>query len=404
MASASGRARWFAESSTPKKAGQGPELVVLEVRVALAGDDERVEVRALRDAGAVAEGLLDEGDVEADGVADERRVTDELEHLPRGLCRARGALDVLVGDAVHLVADDRPAGVDQRGPLVGDPAALDADRGDLDEVRHLGIRAGRLDVHDDELAARLRHVGELEHGVREGLEVREELRLADERLELVLELDERQQRPLGEQDRLGHHVLGEDLDPRLDHHDGVAGARDHEVEVGVREVGVGGVEDELPVDPADAHGADGALERDLADGQRGGRGDRAQDVRVVLLVRREDRDHDLDVVLVALGEEGADRAVREPGREGRGLGHPAFALDEAAGDLAGRVHPLLELDGEREEVETGPRLAAVGRPEDEGVAVAKGDGAAGKAGKLAGLERERSTAELDLERGGCGHV
>ena len=125
---------------------------------------------------------------------------------------------------------------------------------------------------------------------------------------------------------------------------------------------------------------------------------------VVLLVRRQDRDHDLDVVLVALGEQRADRAVGEAGGEGRGLGHPALALDEAARDLAGRVHPLLEVDGEREEVETGPRLGAVGGPEDEGVAVADGDGAAGEAGELAGLERERSTAELDLERGGSGHV
>ena len=49
-----------------------------------------------------------------------------------GLGRGRGALDVLVRDAVHLVADDRAAGIDERGPAVGDLAALDPDRGDLD--------------------------------------------------------------------------------------------------------------------------------------------------------------------------------------------------------------------------------------------------------------------------------
>ena len=384
--------------------GQGPELVVLEVRVALAGDDQRVEERALRDAGAVAEGLLDERDVEADGVADEGGVADELEDLARGLGRARGARDVRVGDAVHLVADDPAAGVHERGPRVGDLAALDPDRGHLEQVGHLRVGAGRLDVHDDEFAARLRQVGEREDGVRHGLEVRDQLLLADELAQPVLDLDERQQGPLCEQDGLGHHVLGEDLDARLDHHDGVAGAGDDEVELRVLQLGVGRVEDELAVDPADPHGADGALERDLADRQRGRRGDGAEDVRVVLLVRRQDRDDELDVVLVALGEERADRAVREAGREGRGLRHPAFALDEAAGDLAGRVHPLLELDREREEVETGPRQAAVGRPENEGVAVAERDCAAGQTGELAGLEGEGSSAELDLERGGCGHV
>jgi hypothetical protein len=56
-------------------------------------------------------------------------------------------------------------------------------------------------------------------------------------------------------------------------------------------------------------------ERDLADRQRGRRGDRAEDVGLVLLVRREDRDDELDVVLVALGEQRADRAVGQARRE-----------------------------------------------------------------------------------------
>ncbi len=100
----------------PEEVGQRPELVVLEIRVALAGDHERVQVAALGDAGAVAERLLEERDVEADRVADELCVADEVEHLAGGLGRARSALDVLVGDAVHLVADDRAPGVDERGP------------------------------------------------------------------------------------------------------------------------------------------------------------------------------------------------------------------------------------------------------------------------------------------------
>ena len=404
VASASGRARWLSLSSTPKKLASVAELVVLEVRVALAGDDQRVEVAALLDAGAVAERGLEERDVEAHRVADEQRVAHEVERLAGGLGRGRGALDVLVGDAVHLVADDRPARVHEGGPAVGDLAALDADRGDLDEVGHLRVRAGGLDVDDDELGARLRQLGEREHGVGGGLEVRQALGLADLLAQLLLEVDERRDRPVGEHDRLGHHVLGQDLDARLDHHDRVAGAGDDEVELRLDELARGRVEDELAVDVADVDGADRALERDLADRQRRGRGDRAEDVELVLVVRREGRDDDLDVVLVALGEQRADRAVGEARRERRGLGGAALALDEAAGDLAGRVHPLLEVDGEREEVETGAGLGAVRGPEDHRVAVAGGDGAAGVAGETAGLEDQLTAAELDLERGGSGHV
>ena len=91
--------------------------------------------------------------------------------------------------------------------------------------------------------------------------------------------------------------------------------------------------------------------------------------------------HDLDVVLVALGEQRPDRPVGQAGGEDRGLGRARLALDEAARDLARGVHPLLEVDREREEVEAGPRIRAVGRAEDHRVAVANGDGAAGEQGE-----------------------
>ena len=117
----------------------------------------------------------------------------------------------------------------------------------------------------------------------------------------------------------------------------------------------------------------------------------------VLLVRREDGDHELDVVLVALGEERPDRPVRLAGGEDRVLRRTGLALDEAAGDLARRVHPLLEVDGEREEVEAGSRLRTVGGAEHHGVAVPDGDGAAGEPRELAGLDGQRATTELRLE-------
>jgi hypothetical protein len=70
-------------------------------------------------------------------VADEQRVAGEVERLARRLGRARGARDIDVLDAVDLVAEDRPAGVDERRPAVRDPAAADLDRGDLHEVGQL---------------------------------------------------------------------------------------------------------------------------------------------------------------------------------------------------------------------------------------------------------------------------
>ena len=73
----------------PEEPGEVAELVALgPVRIALAGEDQRVEVLARLEAEAVAEGLLEEAEVEADVVADERGVTDELQELLGSVLRA----------------------------------------------------------------------------------------------------------------------------------------------------------------------------------------------------------------------------------------------------------------------------------------------------------------------------
>ncbi|GIW20188.1 MAG: hypothetical protein KatS3mg065_0484 [Chloroflexota bacterium] len=363
----------------------------------LPGDDEGVEVAAVLEAEAVAEGGLEEGDVEADVVADDEGVPGEGEEPLGGLPWARGAADVGVGEAVELGSDDGPARVDEGREAVDDLAPPDPDGADLDEVVEGDVGPGRLDVDDDELPTGRHGVDEGEDRAGAGLEVRDPLRLADGPDELLLDVDEGLEGPVTEEDGLGHDVLGDDLRPGLDHHDGVAGARHDEVDLRVLELADRRVDDELAADPADPDGPDGPQEGDLADRQGGRGGDGAEDVGVVLLIRREDGDDDLDVVPVALREEGPDRSVRQPGGEDRSLRGSRFALDEAARDLAGGVHPLLEVDGEGEEVEPRPGVGAVRRPEDDGIAVADGDRAAGEEGHLAGLDGEGPAADGRFE-------
>ena len=54
--------------------------------------------------------------------------------------------------------------------------------------------------------------------------------------ELLLEVDDRLERAVAEQDGLGHHVLGQELGAGLDHHDRVAGAGDDQVELRLLEL------------------------------------------------------------------------------------------------------------------------------------------------------------------------
>ena len=69
----------------------------------------------------------------------------------------------------------------------------------------------------------------------------------------------------------------------------------------------------LALDQADADAGDGAVERDVRNGEGGRGADDGADGRIVDLVGGEDVDDDLDVVAVILREEGPQGAVGQAG-------------------------------------------------------------------------------------------
>ena len=92
-------------------------------------------------------------------------------------------------------------------------------------------------------------------------------------------------------------------------------AGDDELEGRLVALLVGGVRHPLAVaGEGDAHGADGAVERDARDHQRGRGGVDGQHVVRVLLVGADDGADDLGLVAVALGEATAAAGGRSGGR------------------------------------------------------------------------------------------
>ena len=225
-----------------------------------------------------------------------------------------------------------------------------------------------------------------------------DLLLAGELAQLVLRGAELLDRAVRDVERVEDLGLGDLVRARLDHEDGLVGAGDDEVEVAVAlgEVDLARVDDEVALDLADAHRADGRRERDRRDHQRrGGAVHREDVVRVVVVDRQRDAD-ELRLVAPVLGEQRAQRPVDHAGGE-RALGaRAALALEERAGDLARGVHALLDVDREGQEV----RVAEVahGRgAEDHGVALADDDGAGGLLGHLARLEGDLAAGDLDRD-------
>jgi hypothetical protein len=114
---------------------------------------------------------------------------------------------------------------------------------------------------------------------------------------------------------------------------------------------------------------------------------------VVVVDRERDRDQ-LRLVAPALGEQRAQRAVDHAGDQRRLLAGAALALEERAGDLARGVHPLLDVDGERHEVDVA-QVPGSGGAEDTGVAGGDEDGSGGLLGQATRLEVDLRAADLD---------
>ena len=157
-----------------------------------------------------------------------------------------------------------------------------------------------------------------------------------------------------------------------------------------------GLSDELAVDEADADGADRAEERQRREHQRRGGAVDAKDVVGRDHVRAEDGADHLHLVAEALRPQRPDRPVDHPCREDGALGRAPLTLEEAARDLAGGVHPLLDVDGEREEVCALARLGApLGCGEHHRVASADDDGAVRLLREMAGFEADLLVPDLD---------
>ncbi|GAB1412061.1 hypothetical protein MASR1M97_07970 [Candidatus Desulfobacillus denitrificans] len=186
-----------------------------------------------------------------------------------------------------------------------------------------------------------------------------------------------------------HDVLGQLLRLGLDHQHGGSGAGDDQVEPAVLELRDRRAQHVLAIDVADAGGADRPVEGNAGEGQRGGDADHGRDVGVDLGVARQHGGDHLHVVVEAVREERADRAIDQAGGEYLLLGRTALALEEAAGNAAGGIHLLHVIDGQREEILAGLRLlGGDDGGENDGLVHVDQDGAVGLARDFAGLQRD----------------
>ena len=226
--------------------------------------------------------------------------------------------------------------------------------------------------------------------------------------QLFLQLDQVLDVHLGHVETLGEGFLGDlgrarlGIAPggggaaRLDHHDGHIAVVElatghHHLEGRLLALLVGGMGNPLTGgSESQTHRPDGRKERDAGHHQRGRGAVDDEHVVGVDLVRPHDRGHDVDLVAEALREVGPQRPIGEAAGQDGAVGGSALTTKEAAGDLAGGVHALFHVHGQREEVHPlAYRLGRGGGHQHVGAADAADHGGVGLAGELAGLQGEQ---------------
>ncbi len=142
---------------------------------------------------------------------------------------------------------------------------------------------------------------------------------------------------------------------------------------------------------------DRAEERDAGQRQRRRATDQCDDVGVVLQVVAEHGGHHLDFIAEVFRKQRPDRPVDQAGLQHLGLGWPAFALEEAAGNFAGGERLFLVIDRQREKVlprSRGPYPD--GRAQHDRVAVAGHDRAISLTGDLTRLQDQLAPSPVEF--------
>ncbi len=204
-----------------------------------------------------------------------------------------------------------------------------------------------------------------------------------------------QPEPVGGGAGLDHH----DVDPAL----GVATTGDGQFEHRLLEVCMGREGDPLALLESHPDSADRAIEGDGAHAESRRGAVQGHYVEGVLLVDGETGDDHLGLTAESVGEGRAKGAVDQTtGQDGLFRGS-ALTSEERAGDLPCGVHPLFEIDGEREEIDAlSHRLVCGGGYQHLGTAESGDHGSVGLSGKFAGAQDELFAADGPLY-GDFGH-
>ena len=151
---------------------------------------------------------------------------------------------------------------------------------------------------------------------------------------------------------------------------------------------------------ANPHSAHRAVEGDIRQPQRRARGVDANNVGIVLFVRRKHQRNHLGLIAEALGKQRANRPIDLAASQHFALARPAFALDKSAGNASAGISVLAVVHGQGEKIDAFAGIGGSYRGcQYYGIALAHQRGTGGLLGHPSGFKMQLLAAgKLD------GHV
>ena len=136
----------------------------------------------------------------------------------------------------------------------------------------------------------------------------------------------------------------------FNHQDSVLGAGNSQIQLGNSCLLHGGVDDKLTINQAYTHTGDGAFEGNIRNGQSAGSAYHSRHIRCVVRIYGNCGSNDLNVVVIALREHGANRTVNQAAGQNSLLAGTTLTFNKTTGDLAHSVHLFFKINSQREKV------------------------------------------------------
>ena len=178
------------------------------------------------------------------------------------------------------------------------------------------------------------------------------LGLADFSNDFFLEFNQLLDYAMAKPNSVQHGFFGYFLRTCFNHQDSILGAGNSQIQLRNCCLSNSRVDDEFAINQAYTHTGDRTFKGNIRNRQCTGCTDHSRHIGSIVGVNGNSGSNDLYIVVIALGEHGANRTVNQAAGQNSLLAGTTFTFNKTTGDLTHSVHLFFKINSQREKVNT----------------------------------------------------